>query len=370
MGALLRNGRLFAASVAAYFAVMAVLAWSTPVAPSEAKLLFSPGYDPIALTARAIHAVWDGVFAIRLLPLGLGILNARLMWLLAGEYFPDPADRRFAFWIYLLVPGAIASSVLLNDATYAFTCVLVFLYAHRRGWFPLGIAALAAAFPTHTAVFAFYLGVAVYGWRKKEHRWLAVAALFAVLAVVFGDYPFHGRPRGHLIELFGVYMALFSPLFFIAYFYALYRISLEGPRDLVWTIASTALVVSLLLSVRQHILIVDFSPYLLPGVFLPVAVYLRSLRVRLPRFRRPYRIAAGVVVASMILSASVIVLHRPIYEALGRPERYFAAPLYRPLHTIETLRRTGKGCYPMTVPRRERPVYRFYRIPPCAASAR
>ena len=357
-----RTFRLF---VLFYFACLALLSATTPLSPSEAKLFYEPRFIPSAWVARELHEWIPGMAGLRIFPYLLGVFNAGLFWQILREYFPRREDRRFAFLIYLMLPGVIASAVLLNTAVYALSCVLLFLWAYLKGRFWLQLSALAALVPSPTATFAFYAALALYGYRKREYRLAASALLFLIVVLALGTYGFSGRPRGHFLELLGVDAALFSPLFFIYYFYSLYRVSLEGPRDIFWYVSATALVVSLVLSIRQQILIVDFGPYLLAGAMIPVAVYLRSLRVRMRRFQRRYRLAAGAVVATLLLSALVLFLHRPIYRLLGSPTHYFAAAIYEPYDQMIRLRSEGKKCYPRLRKRRYEAVMRFYGLQPC-----
>ncbi|WP_457602284.1 hypothetical protein [Nitratifractor sp.] len=360
-----KNEKIYWAGVFLYFTASAFLLLTTPLNPAEAKLFFSGIETPTLWMARLVHRWIPGPVGVRLFPYLLGIINAYLYWRIVRSYFARRDDARFAFVIYLLLPGVIASGVLLNEATYALTAVLFFLLAYRRdNLLLLQILALLMLLPSPTATFSFYGMLALYGYRKEKRRIMWLGFLFLLLCVGVGNYDFRGRPQGHFLELMGVYAALFSPLFFVYYFYSLYRVSLEGPRDIYWTVASGALVISILLSVRQQVLIVDFSPYLLAGAMIPVAVYLRSLRVRIRRFQRAYRLAGGVVIFSMLLSALLLFLHRPLYEVLGKPRHFFIAPLYQNQAEIDRLLREGAACHP-PVGKREEPVYRFYDLLPC-----
>ncbi|WP_457608567.1 hypothetical protein [Nitratifractor sp.] len=366
-----RGERWLAVFVALYFLALGILLFTTPLSPSEAKLLFREEGTPTVRIAQWLHALFPGAPGIRLFPYLAALLSAWLYWKILRDCFEEESDRRFAFWLYLLLPGVIASSVLLNEASYAWLMVLLFLYAYRKGWRWLELFALLALLPSATAAFTLYGVLLVYGYRRRDYFLAITGGVLFLLSFFWGGYDISGRPAGHFLETLGVYAALFSPLYFVYYFYALYRISLEGPRTLYWYIAFGAMIVSILLSIRQQILIVDFSPYLLAGAMIPVAVYHRSLRVRMRRFQRGYRIAAGVVVASMILSALLIFLHRPIYRLLGNPRHFFAASLYRPYDYARELRKRGESCYDSSqLKRKERLLMRFYGIEPCLSSGR
>lgn len=358
------NEKIYLTGIFLYFVASALLLLTTPLNPAEAKLFFSGLDTPTVWAARLLHRWIPGAAGIRLFPYLLGMINAFLYWRIVRRYFSRRGDARFALFLYLLLPGVIASGVLLNEATYALTAVLLYLLAYESKNFLLQIVALVLLLPSPTATFSFYGMLALYGYRKEERTTMLLGFVFFLLSFIVGNYDFRGRPQGHFLELMGVYAALFSPLFFIYYFYALYRVSLEGPRDIYWTVAFGALVISILLSVRQQVLIVDFSPYLLAGAMIPVSVYLRSLRVRIRPHQRTYRFAATLVIASMLLSALMLFLHRPLYEMLGKPSHFFAAPLYEKQAQIEQLLREGAFCHP-PVGKRDEPLYRFYGLSPC-----
>jgi len=359
-----RSGRIFFGFVTAYFLLAALLIWTTPLAPSEAKLFYAPVLTPASACARWLHSWIPGTAGLRLCSLGFGIFNVQLFSLLLEDYFDQVQDRRFTVMIFLLLPGVIASTVLLNDAVFALGFVLLFLVALRRGIFWLQLVAMGLLLLSATAAFAFFIAVAWHALERRDRRLAMLAVGMTAAALLFGHYDFTGKPRGHFLELLGVYAALFSPLFFIYYFYALYRTSLEGPRDLYWKIGFVSLVLSLVLSIRQQILIVDFSPYLLVGTMIPVAVYFRSLRVRMRRFQRPYRALGALVLATLFLSAALVVFHRPLYRALGSPPGFFASALYEPYDLAFRLRSRKKTCY-SGVKKRYESILRFYGFLPC-----
>lgn len=361
-----RDDRLFKAFWIFYAVTLGALILTTPVTPSEAELFYRMKGSPEIWIARLLHEILPGTLGLRLLPFSLGLANLWLFYRLLEDVFTRREDRRFTLVIFAILPGVIVSNVLLNDAIFALTLTLIFLHAYRRDIFWLQLGALLLLLSTDTAVFAFYLAIGLYAWKKKQRSLALCALLLTVLALAFGLFDVGGRPRGHLPELFGIYAALFSPLFFVYYFYALYRTALEGPRDLYWTIAFTALVVSILLSVRQQILIVDFSPYLLVGTMIPVAVYFRSLRARMRRFQRGYRIAGGIVLTTLILSTVTVVLHQPLYRLLGKPRKFFVAPTYIYRDLAADLTQKGQKCV-SGVKKRYEPLMRYYGFDVCVS---
>ncbi len=359
-----RSDRFFYGFLLFYMTGIAALILTTPLSPTEAQLFYRDEWSPAIWIARILHQYLPGPLGLRVVPFLLGGINLWLFYRLLPGYFPRLEDRRFTLVIFAILPGVIAANVLLNDAVFALTLTLLFLLAYRKKIYWLELLALLLLLSTATAMFALYLAVALYAFVRREYRLGIVAAVLLVLSLATGLYSIGGRPQGHLPELFGIYAALFSPLFFVYYFYALYRVALVGPRDLTWSIAFTALALSILLSIRQQVLIVDFSPYLLAATMIPVRVYFSSMRVRMRRFQTRYRLAGAVVLATLVLSSAAVALHRPLYVLLGRPSHFFAAPLYEVPARVEALKARGVRCHP-PVKRRYNALYRFYGLSAC-----
>ena len=359
-----QNDRIFFSYIFLYIVGVATLIFTTPLSPGEAELFYRESQSPIIWIARFFYEHFHHIFGLRIVPFLLGVLNLWLFYNLLLDRFPRLEDRRFTLVIFSIIPGVITANVLLNDAIFALTLTLTFLVAYQKSIFSLQVLALTLLLTTTTAIFSIYFAVAIYTLLRKEYPLGAIATILLFVSLALGIYNMGGHPRGYLIELFGVYVALFSPLFFVYYFYSLYRVAIEGIRDMIWSISFSALVISILLSIRQHILIVDFSPYLLAGVMIPVQVYFSSLRVRMRRFQTYYKIIGAIVLATLILSSAMVILNRPIYELLGRPHYFFASSLYEIPRKIEYLRSRGKMCHPKVKSRYEA-LYHFYNMPSC-----
>ncbi len=359
-----KNDRLFFLFIFLYILGIATLIFTTPLSPGEAELFYRENGSLAIWVARLFHRYFSDSFSLRLVPFFLGISNLWLFYRLLLDEFPKIEDRRFTLVLFAIMPGVIAANVLLNDAVFALTLTLLFLLAYKKKIFWLQLLALILLLSTATAMFALYLAVAIYAFLRKEYPLAILATILFFISLATGLYNMGGHPRGHLLDLFGIYATLFSPLFFVYYFYALYRVAIEGPRDLVWSISFSALILSILLSIRQHILIVDFSPYLLAGIMIPVQVYFRSMRVRMNRFQSGYKIAGSIVLATLIFSSAVVILHRPIYYMLGKPHYFFASELYEIPQKIEILRKKGILCH-SPVKERYKALYRFYNMPSC-----
>ncbi len=357
--------KYFAIFVGVYFLSLAFLLTTTPLSPSEAKIFFSKPDTPANLIAHLFYHFIPGVLSLRILSFTFGILNIYLFFQLAKDYFKKEIDARFALFIFMLTPGVLVSNIILNEAIVPTTMTLLFLIAYKRGLFWVEVLAFVVLFWSDTATFSLYFAIALYGYFKKDKKLLYLGAVFTILALIFGEYSFVGKPKGHLPELLAIYAGLFSPFLFIYYFYGLYRTALEGERDIFWYVSFIPLIISILLSIRQQILIVDFAPYLLAGLVVPIRVFFGSLRVRLKRFQKPYIFALRFVLFSMIFGALVLIFHKPIYKYFKPSKKFFATALYEPCEIVKRLQKENKSCYDFNIRGRYKPVLRFYGFREC-----
>jgi hypothetical protein len=113
------------------------------------------------------------------------------------------------------------------------------------------------------------------------------------------NYDIGGHPKGHLIDILGVYFAIFSPFVFIYFIYVLIK-SFKKP-SLLWFISTWGLLFSILLSFRQKIKIDDFAPYVIVAIVFMVAVFFSDYRVRLKIFRTSYKFMFSLLFGSLIL---------------------------------------------------------------------
>jgi hypothetical protein len=134
-----------------------------------------------------------------------------------------------------------------------------------------------------------------------------------------------GRPKGYFLDTFGAYASIFSPVIFLYFFYAMYRVAIKKlDRDLYWYISFTALAFSLVFSLRQRIYIDDFAPFVVITIPLMVKLFMHTFRVRLPQFRKKHYIFAIFSVSILILNFLLFTINKPLYLFLENPKKHFA----------------------------------------------
>ena len=327
-----------------YTVTLVTVAATTPISPSEAYLFFQAETTP---TIRLMHwgnNLLSNELGLRLFFLILGCFNIYLFYAITAYFFSEKKDRFLTLYFYLMLPGVIASTVLANDAVVITFLVLLFLYFYLHKQLVFSLPPLFLLGFVHWSALYFYITLMLYGLFQKE-KWVFLSAMIAtVLYFLLGIEMPEPVAGNHVFEMLGIYATIFSPLLFIYLFYALYRTLLRGERDLLWYISFGALIISLALSLQERIKITDFSAYLMLGIAVAVHSYLGSLRVRLKRFRKSYRVFFVIVTLSLIVSSFAMLLHQPIYRLLGKKYYPIVASVYEPYDRAVRLKSEGQKC--------------------------
>jgi len=355
---------LFYTSLGLYFLILVALAITTPITPSEARLFFDPIDRPTQFLIQAGYSLSHTEFGLRSAFLLLGAINTLLYYQITAYFFSRRGDRYLVMMIYLSLPGVIASTVMASDAIIISTLILLFVYGFlKSNWWMTTIPLLLLS-SVHWSSYILYLGLMLYAFSTHSRRLFAISTLSLILYLIFGIHAPDLGSRSYFLDIFGMYAAVFSPLLFIYLFYVLSRILLRGGRDIVWYISFMSLIVSMLLSLKFRIKIIDFSPYIMLGIIPVVHVYYGSLRVRMRRFQGGYRVIFWITVSTLWLSSLSIVLHQPIYRLVGAESYSIVAPVYEPYDRANRLKAEGKSCVDDI---RERSLHqmRYYGIERC-----
>ncbi len=353
--------------LALFFYAIAVfyLASTTPISPHEAKILYT-SQDVVGTLMRWGESLVPGFIGLRVFYLFLGFLTVGLFYELSRRYFPKREDAYLSTFIFMFLPGILTATTLVNVAIIVLPLVLLFVLLYEKGHFIVLPFIMLALFFIHEASIIFFVAVLLYAVIHKDKKLIIVSSafLFAFIYLAKG-IEMGGRPSGHFAEIFGLYATVFSPLIFLYFFYAMYRILLREKKTLLWYISFTAFAFSLLLSIRQRVYITDFAPYVMIAIVLMLDVFNHSVRVRLPEFQKRYKWGFYVVMVFLALSAFVIVFHKMLFYAASDPGRHFANRIYTPYLLSEQLKAKEITCYD-DAQWRERYQLRYYGIPPCA----
>ncbi|SFV69275.1 membrane protein [hydrothermal vent metagenome] len=292
----------------------------------------------------------DGLFSnsleFRLPFLVFGFLNILLFYKMSKHYFENIEDSYLATTVFLLLPGIITATILVNIAVVVITLVLLFLIFYEKKQIVGQILVMIGLVIVHDASIIFFIALAIFSIFQKNKILFGISIFLSIISLLyFNKLEIGGKPTGEFLELFGLYIALFSPLVFFYFFYALYRIWLREQKDILWYISFSAFILSILVSLRQQVHMTDFAPYVIVSVVLMLLTYYKTLYVRLPQFQKNYRIGFMIVFGSLVLSAMVIVFHQAFFYILDDKSKHFAYKFYEPYWQVLELKEIGKNCY-------------------------
>ncbi|WP_296824634.1 hypothetical protein [Sulfurovum sp.] len=354
----------FTYAVILYVIAVFYLAATTPISPHEAKILYT-SQDLVGTFMRRGQEIIPGFLGLRIFYIFFGFLSIGLFYELSRRYFSKHEDAYLATFIFMLLPGILTATTLANVAIIVLPLVLLFVLLYEKGHFFLLPFIMLALFFIHEASIIFFIALLLYGMIHKDKKLSILSSAFLIAFVYLAKgIEIGGRPSGHFVEIFGLYATVFSPLLFLYFFYAMYRILLREKKTLLWYIAFTAFAVSLLLSIRQRVYITDFAPYVMIAIVLMLDVFNNSVRVRLPQFQKRYKRGFYVVMAFLVLSVFLIVFHKMFFYVIKDPKKHFANRIYRPYNLAKELKSKGVTCYNESYGR-ERYQLQYYGILPC-----
>ncbi|CAA6806286.1 MAG: Membrane protein [uncultured Sulfurovum sp.] len=334
-----------------YAIALFYLAITLPIGTHEAVIYYTD--DGILRTLTHLSKGWfSNGLDFRLPFLLFALLNIPLFFLMSRAYFHKVEDSYLATTIFALLPGIITSAILVNIAVLVITLVMVFLILNVKKlvWLQAVVAILLLYL--HDASIIFFISLAIYSAFKRNSLLFTVSILLiAVSFLYFNRLHVGGHPSGEFLELFALYAALFSPLVFIYFFYALYRIWLRERKEILWYISFSSFSLSILLSLRQQVIMTDFAPYVIVAVVLMMLVYKRTVNVRLPQFQKTYRLGFNIVLGSLIFSALIILFHKPLFLLYEDKTKHFSYAFYEPYWQVMELKEIGQECYTVTQPK-------------------
>ena len=348
-----------------YAVALFYLSITLPIGPNEALVYYTTDDVVLKFLTHLTSGLFQSCLSFRFPFVIFGLINITLFHIMSKSYFNKEEENYFATMIFALLPGIITSSVIVNIAVVVVTIVLLFLITYEENKLYISILLMALLLFIHDASIIFFLGLSLFAIVKKDKFLFIFSLLFSTVSLVyFNKLDIGGHPSGEFMELIGLYLALFSPFVFIYFFYALYRIWLREKKDILWYISFSAFMFSILLSLRQQVIMTDFAPYVIVSVVLMVLVYQRTVQVRLPQFQKSYRLGVKIVVGSLFLTTFIIIFHKFFFSVIEDKSKHFAYPFYQPYWQVEELKEIGENCYTVKNIKRQYQL-KYYGIESC-----
>ena len=349
-----------------YAVALVYLAITLPIGPNEAFVYYSTDDIVLKFLTHITNSWFESGLSFRFPFVFFGLINIYLFYIMSKSYFKKEEESYFATMIFALLPGIITASVIVNIAVVVVTLVLLFLIVYQEEkllWVSIVIMALLLFI--HDASIIFFIGLSLFALSKKDRILFIFSLLFTIVSLLyFNKLDIGGHPSGEFLELIGLYLALFSPLVFIYFFYALYRIWFREKKDILWYISFTAFILSILLSLRQQVIMTDFAPYVIVAVVLMVLVYQRTVQVRLPQFQKNYKLGLKILVASLFVTTFIIVFHQLFFSLIKDKSKHFAYPFYQAYWQVKELNEIGENCYTAKNIKRQYQL-KYYGIESC-----
>ena len=329
----------------------------------EAELLYGEFSFLQVVVNTSLFFFGQNDFALRLPMILLHLFSIVLLNEISKKYIPLAKNRLWLILAFVLLPGVVSSSLIVNSAGLLIFGILLFAYIYER----YSVKVIYILLPIYAVVDAgfvyLFLGLIIYHlFSKEKYRLLYNIGMFALSTYIYG-FEAHGIPSGHFLDAIGVYSAVFSPIIFVYLVYTLYRRYLTDKMDLAWYIASTALLISLLLSFRQRVSIEHFAPYLMLGLPLAAQTFISSYRVRLKIFRTGYKTIFVVSFILLILNTVVVFFNKDLYLLIENPKKHFAYDMHVAKELADQLKLKNINC--VKTDRKNELRLRFYGISTC-----
>lgn len=262
--------------------------------------------------------------AVRLPFLLAHFINIFLIYKISKKILPDRYQRLIAACVYMYLPGVMASAIIINSAVFIILIALIALYLVQNSHFKSLLALLAASIFVSNAFLALYLALFFFALYDKKRNLAIFAAIFSIIWLFVFDFDFSGKPKGYIIDAMAIFGATFSPLIFIYFIYAVYRMWIKEHKDFLWFISISAFCACLLFSVRTKPPFELFLPFCV--IFIPhmIRLFFASYFVRLPKFRFKYKLLAFLMLFTLSLNALVSIFPEFLYAFLSNPKSHFA----------------------------------------------
>lgn len=293
----------------------------------EAKIYFNDSEILSHIVKFSTFIFGQNDFGLRLPMVIFHVISIVLLYNVSKFYLSCRIDRIFSVILFILLPGTIASAVVVNDAGLCIMLTLLMLYLfHIKKIVAFYILLVTSVFIGNDFL-AFYLALFIFALIKKDAlmAWLC-ATLFAFSIYFFG-FDTNGKPSGHFVDTFGIFAAVFSPFVFFYFVYTLYRIWVKESKNLLWFVCVSAFCFCMIVSLRQRLNLEAFLPFCVIATPLMIRMFMSAYRVRLPKFRKRYRAFGLFIFISLLLNYLVIVFNPIIYKFINEPKNHFVYKL-------------------------------------------
>ena len=304
------------------FVFLLYAANSLSISYNEAEIFFQKHSLLGYILKLSAHFFGQNDLAVRGVMIFFHIASVVLMYKVSKFYIKLEFDRIIAVLLFVLLPGTLASALIINNAGICITLALLCIYLFHIKKKILFSLFFCLAFFIDGDFLIFYAGFFIFALYKRKPPLAWLSAILFLLTLYFFGFETNGRPSGHFIDTFGIFAAVFSPFVFIFFVYTIYRIWVKEKKDLLWFIAICSFCFCMIVSVRQRLELEQFLPFCVIATPLMVRIFFNSYRVRLPKFRKGHKICTGLVMLFLVFNWSVIIFNQIFYLFLNDPTKH------------------------------------------------
>ena len=297
---------------------------SISISHDEANIFFNGTNIVHYLALYSTQLFGQNDFALRLPFILFHLASIVLLYKIGKLFLKKRVDRIFSVAIYALLPGVNGVALLVNSGIVVIFFSLLFTYLYLKEYKVASQFVLVVCLFIDNSFAIFYIALFVYALMKRKTDLLILTLILFGASMYLYGFDTGGKPKGYFIDTLGVYAIVFSPLLFLYFVYAMYRILIKEEKNLLWYISFFSLVVSLLLSLRQRLLLEDFAPFVVLSVPLMIKVFFNSYRVRLPAFRKLHTVFFVIVLVSLFANTMLSFFNKPLYAYMDDPSKHFA----------------------------------------------
>lgn len=290
----------------------------------EAKIYF---YDHslLAMIANLFTPILNqNDFALRLPFVLLHTLSCILLYILALKYTKTSFDAFISVVLFVLLPGSVASALLVNESSLVIFLTLLILCAFEYNKKILFYILLLIVLFVDANFSILYLSFFFYAIYKKDNLLIIISLILFSISMSFYGFDASGKPKGYFLDTLGIFAACFSPLIFIYFFYVIYRMLLQKEKPLLWFVSATTFIFCLFFSIRQRLFLEDFLPFCVVCTPLLIRYFLSSYRSRLPELRIKHKIFIECSLIFLLMFYMAIIFNKSLYYVLDDPKKHFA----------------------------------------------
>lgn len=291
---------------------------------NEAEIFFNGNSIAHVLAQLSTQLLGQNDFALRLPFILFHLGSIVLLYKIGKLFLKRRLDRILSITIYAFLPGVNSVALLVNNSVIVMFITLLFVYLYLLEHKIASHIVLVVSLFVDNSFAIFYIALLIFSlFNKKMDLFILTSILLCTSLYLYG-FDTGGKPKGYFMDTLGIYAVIFSPFIFFYFVYAMYRILIKEEKNILWYISFCSLVVSLLLSLRQRLLLEDFAPFVVLAVPLMIKIFFNSYRVRLPQFRKWHTLLFGVAIMSLMLNTLASYAHLPLYALMENPNKHFA----------------------------------------------